>query len=294
MNKISIKSFLLENGLISEVSADWKNNFLKGSKGMTKTTEDVINYAENIYFTGFGGEENVRAVNNVMANWLIKQIIALGGPANVGTIDRDKMITIFSWLRISGGPANMPTMDLNAAFEYASGKIEDKKNKENADKGQEEDKTNEPPLGPAEEKGLVKRVKTLPDGRYWVKIDQSKAGEFFDMQCQKQKYYGVGCQSFQGGHGHAGASHRGPDRTSYTLLGPLKGEKNLVSSLLAISVSTSNGDIYETRQAENKSIGSESFYGWDDLDNAFVEFLETPEARKNIKSINNYGAQNFY
>jgi len=294
MNKISIKSFLLENGLISEVSADWKNDFLKGSKGMTKTTEDVINYAENIYFTGFGGEENVRVINKPMANWLIKQIIALGGPANVGTIDRDKMITIFSWLKIAGGPGNMATMDLNAAFEYASGKIEEKQKKENADKGQEEDKTNEPPLGPAEEKGLAKRVKTLPDGRYWVKVDQSKAGEFFDMQCQRQKYYGVGCQSFKGGHGTVGRSHREPDRISYTLLGPLKGEKDLVSSLLAISVSRNSGDIYETRQAENKAIGSESFYGWDDLDDAFVEFLGTPEARKDIKSINNHGGVNFW
>jgi len=294
MNKISIKSFLFENGLISEVSADWKKDFLLGSKGMTKSSEDTINYAENIYFTGFGGEENVRVINKTMANWLIKQITSLGGPANVGTIDRDKMITIFSWLKISGSEGNMPKMDLNAAFEYANGKIEDKKKKENADKGQEEDKTNEPPLGPAEEKGLAKRVKTLPDGRYWVKVDQSKAGEFFDMQCQKQKYYGVGCQSFKGGHGQAGASHRAPDRISYTLLGPLKGEKNLVSSLLAISVSRNSGDIFETRQAENKSIGSESFYGWDDLDNAFVEFLGTPEARKDIKSINAYGGQNFW
>ena len=55
MSKPSIKPFLIECGIISEISNEWKKDFFTGAKGMLKTTEDVVNYVENIYFTAFDG-----------------------------------------------------------------------------------------------------------------------------------------------------------------------------------------------------------------------------------------------
>jgi len=284
MNKISIKSFLFENGLISEVSADWKKDFLLGSKGMTKASEDTINYAENIYFTGFGGEENVRAINKTMANWLVKQIIALGGPVNVGTTDRDKMITVFSWLKIAGSEGKMPTMDLNAAFEFANKKLEEKQKKETTQKTADE--LPEPPITKVEQEGLVERVYTIPDGsgRVWVKVNPKRAGEFFDKLCDANKAYGVGCQSNNAGYG-AQPEHRGADRVTFTLLGPEKGKKLPISTLLSLSTVESTGDMREGKQFGNQAIGT-SLYGWDDLLEKYVEFLGTKAAKDKILKSN--------
>jgi len=279
MNKISIKSFLFENGLISEISADWKKDFLLGSKGMTKTTEDVLNYVENIYFTAFDGEDNVRAINKKMVNWLIKQIVSMGGPANIGTTDRDKMITIFSWLRIAGSEGKLPTLDLNSAFELSNKKLEEKGKKETAQKAADE--FPEPPITKVEEEGLVKRVYTIPDGsgRVWVKVNTQRAGEFFDKLCDANKAYGVGCQSVHSGMMHS--QHRAGDKTTYTLLGPEKGKKVPITTLMSLSVDTASKNMIEAKQVENQEVGT-NLYGWDDLFEQFVNFLGTSIAKQTI------------
>lgn len=75
MNKSSIKPFLIECGIISEVSADWKKDFISGTKGMPKANEDVINYAENIYFTSFEGEQNISIITRKWQNGLLNKLL---------------------------------------------------------------------------------------------------------------------------------------------------------------------------------------------------------------------------
>lgn len=293
MNKPSIKSFILESMLISEISSDWKNDFLIGSKGMPKTTEDVLNYIENIYFTAFGGENNIRAINKKMVKWLVEQINLFGGVANVGTSDREKLITVMAWFRVAGSEGNLPKMNLNAAFELSKNKLEEKNKKEFNQKNTNE--FPEPPVLKIEEEGLAERVFVIPDGsgRVWVKVNQSRAGEFFDKLCDANKAYGVGCQSNKAGYS-AQPEHRGGNRITYTLLGPEKGKKLPILTLLSLSVVKGNGDMREGKQVGNQPIGT-SLYGWDDLFEKYVEFLGTPIARNTItQSTDSYTFSNAF
>ncbi|HWY33219.1 MAG TPA: hypothetical protein VNX68_01155, partial [Nitrosopumilaceae archaeon] len=235
MKRKSIKPFLIECGLLSEVSADWKKDFITGAKGMPKTTENIINYAENIYFTAFGGEQNVNVINKKMAKWLVEQVMKLGGPDSIGTFDREKLITVMSWFKIAGSEGNLPKMDLDAAFAFSNKKIEEKSSKEKSSSSSEFE---EPPISKIEEEGLVKRVYTIPDGsgRFWVKVDPNSAGAFFDKLCALNKAYGVGCQSVHNGMMHT--QHRAKNRTTYTLVGPEKGSKAPITTLMSLSIDT--------------------------------------------------------
>ena len=286
MNRKSIKPFLIEHGLLSEVSADWKKDFITGAKGMPKTTEDVVEYVENIYFTAFGGEQNVNVINKKMAKWLVEQVINLGGPTDVGTSERDKLITVMSWFKIAGSEGDLPKMNLSAAYELSKSKIEEKNKKEKLEKNVPE--LSEPPVMEIEKEGLVKRVYTIPDGsgRVWVKVNTDKAGQFFDKLCGANKPYGVGCQSFLGGYGQV-VSHRGKNRTTYTLVGPEKGKKAPVSTLMSLSVDTASKKIVEGKQAGNQNVGV-NLFGWDDLFEKFVEFMGTPVAKETIDSTGDF------
>ena len=167
MSRSSLKSFLIETGILSEVSPDWKKDFLMGSKGMPRTTEDVLNYVQDIYFTAFEGEQNIKVINKKMTKWLVEQIMTLGGPNNVGTKEREKLLTVMTWFRIAGSEGNSPKMDLTTAYDFSKNKLEEKQKKDNLDNT----KHPEPPITKVEEEGLVERVYVIPDGsgRVWVK-----------------------------------------------------------------------------------------------------------------------------
>jgi hypothetical protein len=278
MKRKSIKPFLIECGLLSEVSADWKKDFITGAKGMPKTTENIINYAENIYFTAFGGEQNVNVINKKMAKWLVEQVMKLGGPDSIGTFDREKLITVMSWFKIAGSEGNLPKMDLDAAFAFSNKKIEEKSSKEKSSSSSEFE---EPPISKIEEEGLVKRVYTIPDGsgRFWVKVDPNSAGAFFDKLCALNKAYGVGCQSVHNGMMHT--QHRAKNRTTYTLVGPEKGSKAPITTLMSLSIDTATKKMLESKQVSNQPVGT-TLYGWDDLFDKFVEFLGSPIAKESI------------
>lgn len=273
MKKQSIKPFLVECGLILEVSDDWKRDFLTGAKGMPKTDENVLNFIGHIYSKAFGGEQNIAVINKKMAKWLVEQVHNFGGVVNIGTEDIEKLVTVMTWFKFAGSEGNLPKMDLNTAFDFSSKKIEEKEKKENLQKNANE--FSEPPISKVEEEGLVKRVYTIPDGsgRFWVKVDPSRAGEFFDRLCDLNKAHGVGCQSIHSGMMHD--QHRKMTRTSYTLLGQEKGSKGPVTTLMAISVEASTKNIVESKQVGNQPVGT-NLYGWDDLFEKFVEFLATP------------------
>lgn len=279
MSKPSIKPFLIEYGLISEVSADWKKDFFTGAKGMPKTTEDVINYVENIYITAFGGEQNITVINKKMAKWLVEQIVQLGGTTNIGTSDREKLLIVMNWFKIAGSEGNLPKMDLNAAYEFSKKKIQEKESKEALQKNASQ--FAEPPITKVEEEGLVERVYTIPDGsgRVWVKVNPNKAGQFFDKLCDANRAYGVGCQSEHSGMMHA--QHRKSDRITYTLLGPEKGQKVPISTLMSLSIDKSTQNMVESKQVGNQPIG-EKLYGYNDLFDKLVEFLGTSIAKQTI------------
>lgn len=275
-----VKRWFVNCGLITEVvSADWKKDFFTGAKGMPKTTELVLGSVEDIYFTAFGGEQNVTVINKKMVIWLIGQIHNIGGPLNIGTEEREKLITVMTWFRIAGSEGNLPKMDLNTAFDFSSKKIEEKNKKENLQKTAED--FPEPPIMKVEEEGLVKRVYTIPDGsgRVWVKVDTNRAGEFFDKLCDANKAFGVGCQSKL--NGMMNDQHRKSNRTTYTLLGPEKGKKVPISTLMSLSIDTADKNMVESKQVGNQPIGT-NLYGWDDLFEKFVEFLGTPVAKQTI------------
>lgn len=289
MIKQTLKNFLLEYGLITEVSEDWKKDFMTGAKGMPKTTPEVINYVENIYFTAFGGESNVQVINKKMAKWLVEQITILGGPTNVGTDERNKMLVVMTWFKIAGSEGNLPKMDLNSAFEFSKKKLDEKYKKDELSKTQTQTPAlEEPPLTKVEEEGLVKRVHTVPDGsgRFWVKVNPDRAGEFFDRLCDDNGAFGVGCQSVHSGMMHS--EHRKKDRNSYTLLGPKKGQKLPISTIMALSIRTGDDEMPESKQVGNQPIGT-NYNGWSDLYEVFIDFLATPIAKNTIaKSIDTY------
>lgn len=281
MNKLSLKSFLFENGFLTEVSMDWRNDFITGAKNMPKTTDAVLDYVQNIYFTAFDGEQNVQAINKKMARWLVEQVITLGGPANVDTISRNKMIRVMQWLKIAGAEGNMPKMSLDAAFTLADSKIIEREKK--AQTPQEEPEETE-----VEKSKLVKRIYTLQDGsgRFWVEVDQKKSGDFFDTACKKGRAYGVGCQSRLNGNMVSG--YRSSNRKSFSLLGPAKNDpKGHVSTLMALSVN-SDKDLDQARQSGNQEIGS-NLDGYTDLFDIFIEFLGSITGKENIHKTSDNG-----
>jgi len=285
MNKLSLKSLFIKSGLISEVTDDWKKDFFMGSKGMPKTTEDVLNYIFSIYTAAFGGEGEIKIINKKMVKWLVEQIQGLGGPTNIGTADRDKLITVMAWFKVAGGEGNLPKMDLNTAYEFSKKKLEEKNKKNIAANSQDHP---EPPITKVEEEGLVERVYTIPDGsgRVWVKVNQKRAGEFFDKLCDANKAYGVGCQSSTGGYSMV-SSHRESSRITYTLLGPESGKKVPITTIMSISIDIKTKNIVEGKQVGNQNIGS-NLYGWNDLYDKFVQFLATPIAKETIDKTSDY------
>lgn len=281
MSKFSLKSFLIESGFIQEVSSDWRNDFITGAKNMPKTTDAVLDYIQDIYFTAFGGEQNVQVINKKMARWLVEQVILLGGPANIDTTSRNKILRVMQWFRIAGAEGNIPKMTLDAAFALADAKIIEREQKAQAP--QEEPEETE-----IEKTKLVKRIYTLPDGsgRFWVEVDQKKSGDFFDTACRKGRAYGVGCQSRLNGHMVSG--YRSSNRKSFSLLGPAKDDpKGHVSTLMALSVN-SDKDLDQARQSGNQEIGS-NLDGYTDLFDVFIEFLGSTVAKQNILKTSDNG-----
>ena len=287
MNKFSIKPFLIECGVILEASTKWTSKVKKNN-----ISDDVYEYASDVYFSGFQGEANVKEVNLILATWLITQINSLGGPQEIGTKEREKLITIVSYAKFlednNENPNSFLKNNLDETYEFAKEKLEEEKEKQ--DRGTD---IEEAPITKVEQEGLVNRIYSIPDGsgRVWVKVNQEVAGKFFDTRCDLGRPYGVGCQSKL--HGVTLDDYRKPGAISYSLLGPKKGTKIPVSTLVAISVQRSSGTMTEARQAENKVIGSEAFYGWNDYADQFVIFLGTAEAKKHIKRIERSAASFF-
>lgn len=278
---MSIKPFLVKVGLLLEADLGWVEDFLKGAKGMPKTTQDVLDYVLSVYGNAFDGLNNVTVFNRKMIRWLVEQITALGGPTNIDTQNREKLLTVMSWFKIAGSEGNLPKMTLDKAFEFSKNKIEEKSKKDNIQKGSNE--FPEPPITKVEQEGLVDRAYVVPDGsgRVWVKVNTKRAGEFFDALCDANRAFGVGCQSNKAGY-TAQPAHRSADRVTFTLLGPEKGQKLPITTLLSLSTVKSTGDMREGKQVGNQAIGN-SLYGWDDLFERYVEFLGTPVAKENIK-----------
>lgn len=288
MNKSSIKPFLIECGIISESSIKWTNKVQSPN-----VSSEISDYAADIYFKGFDGESNVKEVNLIVATWLIAQVNKLGGPENIGTKDREKLITIIAYYKLledkdDSGATGFLKNDLNETFEFAKERLEEEKEKQ--ERGSD---IEEAPITKAEETGLVTRVYSIPDGsgRVWVRVNQEVASKFFDTKCDLGRPLGVGCQSKL--HSMTVDFYRSSQALNYSLLGPLKGTKTPVSTLLAMAINKSDGNMQEARQAENKVIGSESFYGWNDYAEQFVIFLGTSEAKNRIHKISGSAASFF-
>lgn len=287
MKKPSIKPFLIECGIITEVSAKWTSKIKKND-----IPDDVYEYAADVYFSGYQGESNVKNVDLILATWLMTQINNLGGPENIGTQEREKLIIIASYAHFLEESGETPTgflqNDLEQTYEFAKDKLEEEKEKQ--ERGTD---VEEAPITKVEQEGLVTRIYSIPDGsgRVWVKVNQNVAGKFFDTKCDLGKPYGVGCQSKL--HSVTVDFYRGGQALNYSLLGPEKGSKIPISTLLAMAINKSDGNMTEARQAGNKVIGSESFYGWNDYAEQFVTFLSTAEAKKNIKEISDSAASFF-
>ena len=125
MNKSSIKPFLIECGIISESSIKWTNKVQSPN-----VSSEISDYAADIYFKGFDGESNVKEVNLIVATWLIAQVNKLGGPENIGTKDREKLITIIAYYKLledkdDSGATGFLKNDLNETFEFAKERLEE-------------------------------------------------------------------------------------------------------------------------------------------------------------------------
>lgn len=277
MNKKSIKPILLEWGLLSEVSEDWKKDFLTGAKGMPKTSEDVLSYALSIYAAAFNGEQNITVINKKMMKWLVEKIIFLTGRGeDISANQKDALITVMTWFKVAGSEGNIPKMPLEAAYEFSKKKLAEKE-KQNTSLG----KGVEPPVSKVEEEGLGERVYVIPDGsgRFWIKVNPKRAGDFFDKLCDLNRAYGVGCQSKHSGMMHA--EHRKSNRISYTLLGPEAGKSLPITTLMALSIDGETGVMVESKQVGNQPVGS-NLYGYNDLFEKLVDFLSTPIAKQTI------------
>jgi hypothetical protein len=278
--KLSIKRFFEENGVILEMK-DWKSHFLAGTKGMPRTEATILDYVEDLLRNVYDDAEKVK--NNRLAPWLVKQVSQIG-VGNIGTSEREKMLTIIEWVKEVGGEGNIPKMNLNQAFDFSAQALE----KRGKLKKQAEKKDDKPAVGipqtKDEKEGKILRVGVVNDGsnRMWVKVLKDKWNK---EQCELGRTKGVQCQAT---HNFIGGGY-----DQYTLVGPPKGDPNgPISTILSMNVWPATKAITELKQESNQQPGAQATSGgWKDADKQVIDFIAfNPVGRENILRFHNYQA----
>lgn len=265
---LSLITYFLNSGQIflSEMR-DWRQHFINGTKGMKKTSIDVLDYVEALLKETF--ENNTEKVNNnPLAPWLVNTVASIG-IENIDSNQRKQLLTILSWAKETNSIGNIPKMNFQQAYDFATESLEKiKRKKEQSSTNQPE--INQQDIPPLEDelKGKIERIATLPDGsgRMWVKVLDPN---WFKEICKAKRTKGVECQATT-----KGVFAKAPYE-SYTLIGPPKGKSNGdISTIASISINTRNNSIEELKQEGNQHPGAQATSGgWKDIGDRVVDFI---------------------
>ena len=293
---LNLKKHLDNLGLLTELN-NWYQVYLQGDprRQIRPTDEQLLQYVKNLLAVGYQDESgetfNRKVDNNPLAPWLIKIALSFGSLGEVGTVDRERMLTVIRWFRSSKSGGNIrkiENLDLGKGHQIADKDLEEletklkQTEKRVKERGEEKEKYATPETAD-EVANKIKRIYDLPDGsgRFWAKVIKP---EWFQEKCEAGKTKGIECQSWMNPEG----KYAKPPNESYSLIGPLKGDPtgpiSTLGSIAIINTSENSWAVAEYKQEGNQYPGAQATSGgWTDLAEWFAGFVAYNPVMKKIE-----------